>query len=368
MSKAHIRKYLKGLPHSVGARSPCLPAGRLALYGIIMKQSYKKAGVNIDEGNLFVRKIKPLVKSTKTPGCVGSIGGFSGFFKAPLSSYKNPLLVASTDGVGTKLTIAKWAEKHDTIGIDLVAMCVNDLVACGAKPLFFLDYYATGKLSTRTALSVMKGIAKGCRLAGSALIGGETAELPGMYRPGDYDLAGFSVGIVDKKNIIDGKKIKTGDVILGLASSGIHSNGYSLVRKVFSRKLLATKLAGEVLRPTTIYVKPVLEAVKRFGVKGIANITGGGFYENIVRILPKGKKAVIQKGAWQVLPIFELIQKSGNVSEREMFRTFNMGIGMALVLPGRDAQKAKRFFSKKYKLKSWVIGEIKSGRREVEVV
>lgn len=329
--------------------------------------SYRKSGVDIDRGNLFVERIKPLIKTTKRPGWVSNIGAFSGLFKPMFSLYKDPLIVASTDGVGTKLIIAKWAGKYDTVGIDLVAMCVNDIITCGAEPLFFLDYFATGKISLEISYEIMKGIVRGCRLANSALIGGETAELPGLYRTGDFDLAGFSVGIVDRENVIDGSKVRNGDVVLGLASSGIHSNGYSLVRKVFPKKELSGRLSEEVLKPTTIYVKPVLAALKRFKIKGIANITGGGFYDNIVRILPLSLKAVIDKRAWPVLPIFELIARKGNIENKEMFRTFNMGIGMVMVLSEKDAVKAQSFFAKTYKLKSWIIGEIVSGNRSVEV-
>jgi phosphoribosylformylglycinamidine cyclo-ligase len=333
----------------------------------VPKLSYKRSGVDIDKGNLFIKRIKPLIKSTKRRGWMGNIGAFSGLFKAPLSSYKDPLIVASTDGVGTKLLLAKRAGRHDTVGIDLVAMCVNDIIACGAEPLFFLDYFATGRLSPGVSYEIIKGIVRGCKIANCALIGGETAELPGMYGPGDYDLAGFSVGIVERKGVIDGSGINTGDVILGLASSGLHSNGYSLVRKVFSKKELTSKLLKGLLKPTAIYVRPVLDAVKRFNVKGIANITGGGFYDNIIRILPVFARAVIDKRTWPVSPIFKLIAAKGGLSEKEMFRTFNMGIGMALVLPGKEALKARKYLSGKHKLKSWVIGKIKFGKKRVEI-
>jgi len=332
------------------------------------KLSYKKAGVDIDKANLFVRKIKPLIACTKRPGWMGNVGAFAGFFRPDLAGYKDPLIVSSTDGVGTKLMIAKWAGIHDTVGIDLVAMNVNDCVACGAEPLVFLDYFATGKLSLKTSCSVLKGITDGCRLAGCALIGGETAELPGMYKPGEYDLAGFSVGIIDRKNIIDGSKIKKGDLILGLASSGVHSNGYSLVRKVFSKKELTTKLARTVLKPTAIYVKPVLGLLKKFKLHAIAHITGGGFYDNIKRLLPGDKKAAIYKGTWPVLPIFRLIQKRGNLKDAEMFRTFNMGIGMALIMPREEILAAQEYLRKKHALKSWIIGEILKGKKKVEVL
>lgn len=330
--------------------------------------SYKKSGVDIDKANLFVKKIKSLVKTTKRRGWITNIGAFAGFFKPDRAAYKTPLIVASADGVGTKLMIAKWARIHDTVGIDLVAMCVNDIITCGAEPLFFLDYFATGKLSPEAGYEVMKGIVKGCRLANCALIGGETAELPGMYNPGDYDLAGFSVGMVDRKKVIDGSKIKRGNLILGVASTGIHSNGYSLVRKIFSKKELSTKLAKEVLKPTAIYVKPVLDLIRRFNIKGIANITGGGFYDNIIRLLPGNIMAAIFKETWPVLPIFKLIKERGNIEDREMFRTFNMGIGMALILPRNEILKAKDYLLKKHKLKSWVIGEIIRGKRRVEII
>lgn len=332
------------------------------------KLSYKKAGVDIDKANLFIKKIKPLIKSTRRRGWMSNIGAFAGFFKPDTKKYKSPIIVASTDGVGTKLMIAKWAGKHDTVGIDLVAMCVNDLITCGAEPLFFLDYFATGKLSTEMSIKVLKGIVKGCKIAKCALIGGETAELPGMYKPGDYDLAGFSVGIANKRNLIDGSKIKGGDLILGIASSGLHSNGFSLVRKVFSKRTLTKKLANEVLRPTAIYVKPVLDLIKRFDVKGIANITGGGFDDNIVRLLPRNNTAIIYRGTWPVLPIFQIIKKKGRIEDDEMFKTFNMGIGMAVVLPRKQILKAKKYLAIKHKLKSWPIGEIIPGRKRVEII
>ncbi|MGB2706345.1 MAG: phosphoribosylformylglycinamidine cyclo-ligase [Candidatus Omnitrophota bacterium] len=330
--------------------------------------SYKKSGVDIDRANLFVKKIKSLVKTTKRRGWITNIGAFCGFFKPDRTAYKNPLIVASTDGVGTKLMIAKWARIHDTVGMDLVAMCVNDIITCGAEPLFFLDYFATGKLSPEAGYEVIKGIVKGCRIANCALIGGETAELPGMYNPGDYDLAGFSVGMVDRKRVIDGSKIKKGNLILGIASTGIHSNGYSLVRKVFSKKELSTKLAKEALKPTAIYVRGILGLIKQFNIKGIANITGGGFHDNIIRLLPRNVTAVIYRGTWPVLPIFKLIKERGNIEDKEMFRTFNMGIGMAVILPRKEILKAQNFLLKKHKLKSWVIGEIIQGKRRVEII
>ena len=332
------------------------------------KLSYKKAGVDIDKANSLINKIKPLVKTTKRPGWVSNIGAFSALFKPDFSKYKDPIIVSSTDGVGTKLLVAKDANVHNTVGIDLVAMCVNDLVTSGAEPLFFLDYIATGKLSNKTSYDVIKGIVKGCKLANCALIGGETAELPGMYKSGEYDLAGFSVGIADKKKIIDGSKIKNGDLILGLASSGIHSNGYSLVRKALSKAKSNKKLQKELLKPTAIYVKPILGLLKKFTPHGIANITGGGFYDNIGRLMPKNLTAIIYQGIWPVPSIFQLLQKKGNIDIFEMFKTFNMGIGMALVLKRQDVIKAKKYLEKKFKLKSWIIGEVIHGREKVEII
>ncbi len=358
------------------------------------KLTYKKAGVDIDKANLLIKKIKPLIASTKRKGAIGNIGAFAGFFKAHLSGYENPLLVASTDGVGTKLMIAQRADKHDTVGIDLVAMCVNDLVCCGAEPLFFLDYFASGKLKPHVMYEVMKGIVNGCRLANTALIGGETAELPGMYGEGVYDMAGFSVGVLEENKIIDGSSIKEGDLILGVQSSGLHSNGYSMVRKVFfpptpdykqrmagprriskevssfgaKNGLTKKALIKELLKPTIIYVKPILELIKNFKIKGIANITGGGFYDNIIRILPPNTASVVFKRCWDIPKIFDIIQKRGNIDDDEMFRTFNMGIGMVLVISKKEIWKAGSLLKKKYKLDSRLIGEIIRGKRRVELI
>ena len=333
------------------------------------KLTYKKAGVDIDKANLLIKKIKPLIASTKRKGCVGNIGAFAGFFKPDISRYKNPLLIASTDGVGTKLMIAQRADKHDTVGIDLVAMCVNDLICCGAEPLFFLDYFASGKLKPHVMYEVMKGIVKGCKLANAALIGGETAELPGMYGEGVYDMAGNAVGILEENKIIDGSKIKEGDLMLGIQSSGLHSNGYSMVRKVFSKnELIRGTLRNEVLKPTIIYVRPVLELIKNFRVKGIANITGGGFYDNIIRILPANMAAVVFKRCWDIPKIFDAIQKRGNIDDDEMFRTFNMGIGMVLVISKKEVWKARSLLKNKYKLDNWLIGEVIKGKRRVELI
>jgi len=330
--------------------------------------TYRKSGVDINKANKVIDTIKPLVASTKRDGWVGNIGAFAGFFKPQFSRYKTPMLIASTDGVGTKLMIAQWADRHNTIGIDLVAMCVNDLITCGAEPLFFLDYFASGVLKPRVMKEVMGGIVDGCKAANVALIGGETAELPGMYAKGVYDIAGFSVGLVDKRNIIDGSKIREGDLILGIQSSGIHSNGYSMVRKVLGKKMIVGALRREILQPTIIYVKPVLELIKSLDVRGIVNITGGGFPENIIRVLPQGKVAVIFKHSWQVPNIFKVIQKKGNVRDEEMFRTFNMGVGMVMIVPKKDAWRAKRILCDKHNLDSWIIGEIIHGKRRVEVI
>lgn len=319
--------------------------------------TYKKAGVDIDRGDAFIEKIIPLAEATYRKGVVGTIGGFAGFFSAKFDGVKNPLLVSSTDGVGTKLLMAAIAKKYDTVGIDLVAMSVNDIVTTGAMPLFFLDYFATGRIKTDIAVDIVKGIAQGCRQSDCALIGGETAEMPGMYRGEDFDLAGFCVGVVDKNKVIDGSGVKTGDRILGLASSGIHSNGYSLVRKLFSRSEIKRKYKKELLAPTTIYVKSVLDLIKRFKIKSIAHITGGGLYENIPRVLPHGTAASIDKDSWEMPGIFEVIKKRSGAKNKELYRTFNMGIGMAMVLDKKDINGAiKRL--KNFGIKSWEIGEI----------
>lgn len=333
------------------------------------KITYKTSGVDIDKANRLVKKIKPLVASTKRRGWVGNIGAFAGFFKPEISRFKDPVLIASTDGVGTKLIIAQSADIHHTVGIDLVAMCVNDLVTCGAEPLFFLDYFASGKLKPNVMYEVLKGIAKGCRLANTALIGGETAELPGMYGEGVYDIAGFTVGIIDKKKIIDGSKVRPGDLVLGIQSSGIHSNGYSMVRKVFSKKeLLKNPLRDTALKPTIIYVKPVLDVLKHFNVRGIANITGGGFYDNIIRALARDTAAIIFKKCWDVPEIFNTIQKRSGADDSEMFKTFNMGIGMVMIASKRDVWNMKEMLKKKHGLSSWIIGEIAKGKRRVELI
>ena len=310
--------------------------------------TYAAAGVNIEAGNEVVRRIKSHVGRTRTPGVLGAIGGFGGLFAPDFSGMSEPILVSGTDGVGTKLKLAFTLKKHDTVGIDLVAMCVNDVLCAGAKPLFFLDYFATGKLEPDVTEAVVKGIADGCVQAGCALIGGETAELPGFYEPGEYDLAGFCVGLVDKPKIIDGAQIQPGDVIFGLPSSGLHSNGYSLARKVLEplgyeneHPILGRTVGAAMLEPTRIYVEPVLSLLEKIAVRGMVHITGGGFYENIPRVLPNSTRAVIQKGAWPIPPVFALIQERSAIAEREMFTTFNMGIGLVVIVAAGEAEAAK---------------------------
>jgi len=309
--------------------------------------SYRDAGVDIDAGNSLVERIKPHAKRTLRPGVLGGLGGFGALFEVPLDRYKQPVLVSGTDGVGTKLKLAMEMGKHDTIGIDLVAMCVNDLVVAGAEPLFFLDYYATGHLNVDAATDVVKGIADGCELAGCALSGGETAEMPGMYEGDDYDLAGFCVGVVEKSAIIDGSKVSEGDVLIGLASSGPHSNGYSLVRKVI--EVSGAKLdddfngqpLGEVLLvPTRIYVKPLLALFAEVEVHSLCHITGGGLPENLPRVLPEGSRAVIDSSSWQRPAVFDWLQQQGNIADSEMYRTFNCGVGMVVVVPATQVEQA----------------------------
>lgn len=309
--------------------------------------TYAQAGVDIEAGNEVVRRIAPHARRTFTPGVLTGLGGFGALFQHDFSAYEAPLLVSSTDGVGTKLKLAFQLRKHDTVGRDLVAMCVNDLICCGARPLFFLDYFATGKLAPEVAEDVVKGIADGCVEAGCALIGGETAELPGFYEAGEYDLAGFTVGVVDRPKLIDGSKVEVGDAIIGLESSGLHSNGYSLGRKLLEplgyethRDDLESTVGAALLEPTKIYVQPVLELIEKIEVKAVANITGGGFYENIPRALPPHTVASIERGSWPVSSLFSLLQQQGQVAEREMFTTFNMGVGMVLVVDSADAPSA----------------------------
>jgi len=332
------------------------------------RTTYRQSGVDINKANKLIDTIKPLVAMTKRDGWVDNIGAFSGLFKARVERFKDPYLVASTDGVGTKCMIAQWANQHDTIGIDLVAMCVNDLVTCGAEPLFFLDYFATGALKPTVMRDVIKGIVKGCQMANVALIGGETAELPGMYPKGVYDIAGFTVGIVDKKNVIDGSKVREGDFILGIESSGIHSNGYSMVRKVLTKKEITGVYKKEVLAPTIIYVKPMLDLIRKINIKGVANITGGGFFDNIIRAMPEGTAGVITKRSWRVPRIFDIMQSRGRIKDQEMYRTFNMGIGMVLIVSRKDAWEAKRILKDKYALDSWILGEVIKGKRRIELI
>jgi len=310
---------------------------------------YAQAGVDIDKANELVKRIRPMVASTFKRGVLTEIGGFAGLFALDLDRYHEPVLVSSTDGVGTKIKIATMCNMHKTLGIDLVAMCVNDILVCGAEPLFFLDYFATGKLDPEKATDVIKGITDGCKEAGCSLIGGETAEMPGLYAENDYDLAGFVVGVVDRDKIIDGSEIGVGQVMIGLSSAGLHSNGFSLVRKICFEKLglavsdkvpeIGELSLGEVLlTPTKIYSSTINHLLKQQRVTGMVHITGGAFLENIPRILPKSCRAVIKKGSWPIPPIFHFLQEKGNISEEEMFRTFNCGIGMVLIVPEADAQ------------------------------
>jgi len=329
--------------------------------------TYKKAGVDIDKADLFISKIRPLIEKTARPELLGGIGGFSGLFLPRLRGIKNPVLVSSTDGVGTKLLIAQKMDRYDTVGIDLVAMSVDDVVVTGAEPLFFLDYIAVGKIEPRKLVQLMKGIVRGCREAGCALVGGETAELPGLYAAGKFDLAGFCVGIVDKGKIIDGRRCRPGDKVIGLASSGLHSNGYSLVRKVFRREEIKGKLGAELLRPTRIYTRPILQVLKEIPVKAMAHITGGGFYDNIPRVIPEGLGARIKKGSWPIPRIFRLIQERGKVGRREMFRTFNMGVGMIVVVAARYTNQTIRILDR-FGQKAWVIGELVAGKKEVLIL
>jgi phosphoribosylformylglycinamidine cyclo-ligase len=310
--------------------------------------TYRDAGVDIDAGDALVEAIKPFAKRTMRPEVLAGIGGFGALAEIP-KKYREPVLVSGTDGVGTKLKLAFQLARHDTVGIDLVAMSVNDVLTQGAEPLFFLDYFACGKLDVAVATDVVKGIARGCELAGCALIGGETAEMPGMYAEGEYDLAGFAVGVVEKSGIIDGRDIAAGDTVLGLASSGAHSNGYSLVRRILERAnpdlradFHGRPLGDVLLAPTRIYVKPVLGLMKRVRVKGLAHITGGGLVENLPRVIPETLKAAISRSAWKTPPLFEWLQREGGVSDAEMLRVFNCGIGMALIVAAESADEAQR--------------------------
>jgi len=307
--------------------------------------NYKSAGVDIEAGNELVERIKPIAAKTRTAGVLAGLGGFGSMFELPLDRYQNPILVSGTDGVGTKLKLAIDLGIHDTVGIDLVAMCVNDIIVQGAEPLFFLDYFATGKLDVDTAASVIEGIGKGCELAGAALVGGETAEMPGMYADGEYDLAGFCVGIVEKSKVLDGSQVKAGDKLIGIASSGPHSNGYSLIRKIIShsRSALTDDFHGKplgtaLLEPTRIYVKSLLALLDKVPVHALAHITGGGLTENLPRVLPVGINAHINLSSWQFPDIFQWLQKQGNVSQADMLTTFNCGIGMIVCVAAEDEQ------------------------------
>ena len=344
---------------------PGKPADRL---------NYRDAGVDIDAGNQLVERIKPAVARTQRPGVLAGLGGFGALFELPLQRYREPVLVSGTDGVGTKLKLAVEAGRHDAIGIDLVAMCVNDIVVAGAEPLFFLDYYATGKLELDVAEAVIKGIAAGCELAGAALVGGETAEMPGMYAAGDYDLAGFGVGIVEKSAIIDGTAVQPGDALIGMASSGPHSNGYSLIRRILEvsgcrldEMLDGRPLAEWLLAPTRIYVKPLLSLFTRLPVHALAHVTGGGLTENLPRVLPQGTRAVIDTRAWNRPAIFDWLQQAGNVADAEMYRTFNCGIGMVASVAAADAQAALAHLTVQGE-EACIIGRVEAGDGDPEVL
>ena len=335
--------------------------------------SYKDAGVDIDAGNALVERIKGVAKKTKRPEVMGGLGGFGALCQLP-TGYKEPVLVAGTDGVGTKLRLAIDLAKYDTVGIDLVAMCVNDLIVQGAEPLFFLDYYATGKLDVDVATAVVTGIGEGCLLSGCALTGGETAEMPGMYSGKDFDIAGFCVGIVDKENIIDGTKVAAGDKLIALGSSGPHSNGYSLVRKILevskadpSQAFGDSTLGDTLLTPTNIYVKSVLAVLKECEVHALSHITGGGFWENIPRVLPALTKAIIDENSWQWPEIFNWLQEKGNVERTEMYRTFNCGVGMVIALPESQVEKALEIFTE-HGENAWLIGDIADAAENEEQV
>lgn len=339
-------------------------------------ESYAAAGVDITAGYRAVELMKSHIARTMTSGVCSDVGGFGGLFELDTTGIEKPVLVSGTDGVGTKLKLAFLMDKHDTVGIDCVAMCVNDIICCGAKPLFFLDYIACGKNIPERIASIVSGVAEGCVQSGAALIGGETAEMPGFYPVDEYDLAGFSVGVVDKSNILDPSTMKAGDVVIALPSSGVHSNGFSLVRKVFDvensdikspREELCGKSIGEtLLTPTKIYVKPVLALLEQVKVKGISHITGGGFYENIPRSIPDGLGAVIERNAVRVLPIFDLIAKEGNISERDMFNTFNMGVGMSIVVAREDAEKAVEILKANGE-DAYVIGKIENSEDKITI-
>ena len=338
------------------------------------KLNYKEAGVDIEAGEALVERIKADVKKTTRPEVIGGLGGFGALCRIP-QGYKKPVLVSGTDGVGTKLRVAIDLNRHDTVGIDLVAMCVNDLIVQGAEPLFYLDYYATGHLNVDQAATVISGICRGCEMSGCALIGGETAEMPGMYAKGDYDMAGFAVGVVEEDEIIDGSKVAPGDALVGIASSGPHSNGFSLIRKIvevskadLNAPFDGGTLGDALLAPTRIYVKPLLKLVKAVDVHALAHITGGGFWDNIPRVLPEGTRAVIDGKSWQWPEIFNWLQKNGNVDRREMYRTFNCGVGMIAALPASEAAKAVDLLNAEGE-KAWLLGSIEAAAQgEAQVV
>ncbi len=329
--------------------------------------TYQDAGVDINKGNDLIEKIKPIAKSTAREGVLAGLGGFGAMFELPINKYKNPVLISGTDGVGTKLKVAEMLNKHDTIGIDLVAMCVNDLIVQGAEPLFFLDYYATGKLNTDIAVSVISGIGEGCKQSGCALIGGETAEMPGMYAGEDYDLAGFCVGIAEKEAVIDGSKVKNGDHIIALGSSGPHSNGYSLIRKVLERTEPTDAQLQQLIEPTKIYVKSVLSLLKQHTVHAISHITGGGLLENIPRVLPDDLAAKLDNTSWELPEIFQFLQNTGNIELTEMYRVFNCGVGMVLILSAKESADAIKHLEAQGE-KAWLIGEIIKNNGEQVVI
>jgi phosphoribosylformylglycinamidine cyclo-ligase len=335
--------------------------------------SYRDAGVDIDAGNALVERIKPIVARTRRAGVVSGLGGFGALFELPLDRYRQPLLVSGTDGVGTKLKLAIDSARHDTVGIDLVAMCANDIVVQGAEPLFFLDYYATGKLDVEVAAAVVKGIGQGCELAGAALIGGETAEMPGLYQAADYDLAGFCVGIVEKERLIDGRAVRPGDALIGIASSGPHSNGYSLIRKIISASGVSTDepldgkpLLDWLLAPTRIYVKPLLALIDQVEVRSLCHITGGGLPENLPRVLPANTVAKIDTGSWQWPAVFSWLQQQGRVEAFEMYRTFNCGVGMVVCVPAPQADTCVSLLEAQGE-HAWVLGRVEDGQGEARV-
>lgn len=329
-------------------------------------QTYKGAGVDIKKAGFFIKNIAPLMRATTKREVLSGAGSFSGLFAIDKKRYKEPVLVSSTDGVGTKLLLAQSLNIHKWIGFDLVGMCANDVATTGAEPLFFLDYISTGRIKLSVLKEVVAGIASACRDSGYALIGGETAEMPGMYRPGEYDLAGFCTGIIDKRDIIDGSSIRQGDILIGIESSGPHSNGYSLIRKVLSKAEIA-KFKHKILKPTRLYTRPLLSLRKKVAVKGIAHVTGGAYFEKIPRIIPKGLCALIETKSWPVPDIFEYIRSKGGIRPAEMYRTFNMGIGMVAVLAGKDVRPAQSLLSG-HKLKTHVIGRITKAGRKVSLV